>query len=160
VIDGSALTTWDRIPPFIFGLTAAFGGMGVLPYLRLIEATARHLRSARAMNNFRLLYVRELREHFAAKGWTPNLPVDPRYPDEFAPTSGPGVTMIVLAVIDATYISIGLLGLSGARPTAVLVVCWISLTAIVLFLIYYVRANVSRRRRQPENPFGYPSVES
>jgi hypothetical protein len=160
VLDPAALTSWHRIPPYVFALTAIFGAMGVLPYLRLIEATSRHLRTARAMNNFRLLYVEELRDHFLEVGWAPNLPIDPAYPEAFAPTSGPGVTAIGLAIVDAAYISIGLLGLSGARPTAIVVTVWITVTATLLFLVYHVRMGAARRRREPANPYGFPSVES
>jgi hypothetical protein len=160
VLDAAALTAWHRIPAYVFALVVVFGMMGVLPYLRLIEATSRHLRTARAMNNFRLLYVRELRDHFRELGWSPNLPVDPAYPEAFAPTSGPGITVVGLAIVDSAYISVGLLGLSGARPTPVVVTVWIALTATALFLVYYVRSGISRRRGGPANPFGFPSVES
>lgn len=160
VYDASLLSHWSQIPGYVFGLITIFGALAVLPYMRLIEATSRHLRTARAMNNFRLLYVQELREHFAELGWRPNLPIDPKYPDTFAPMTGPGLTVIGLAVVDAAYISVGLLGLSGADPTPVVVVGWTALSALVLYLIYYVRSNVSRRRKQPANPFGYPDVES
>jgi hypothetical protein len=154
------LTSWSHIPPYVFAIVMAFGVMGVLPYIRLIEATSRHIRTARAMNNFRLLYVQELRGHFEELGWTPNLPIDPAYPDTFAPLSGPGITVIGLAVVDAAYISVGMLGLSRAAPTPVVVTSWIILTSVALFFMYYIRCNVSRRRRQPANPFGFPSVES
>jgi hypothetical protein len=160
VIDARALTSWEAIPSFVFATVTAFGLLSVLPYLRLIEATARHMRTARAMNNFRLLYVRELREHFETLGWTPNLPLDPRFPEIFAPLSGPGITVVGLAAVDAAYISVGLLGLSGARPTALVLTAWLVLTTLVLFLVYYIRSNVSRRRKQPSNPFGFPSVEA
>lgn len=160
VLDPAVLTAWHRIPPYVFALTVIFGAMGVLPYLRLIEATSRHLRTARAINNFRLLYVEELRDHFRELGWSPNLPVDPGFPDAFGPTSGPGLTAIGLAVVDSAYISIGLLGLSGARPTPVVVTVWILLTATLLLFIYYIRLGVSRHSRGPANPFGFPSVES
>lgn len=160
VLDPATLTVWRRIPGYVFGLIIAFGVMGVLPYIRLIEATSRHLRTARAMNNFRLLYVSELRGHFRRIGWTPNLPMDPRYPDTFSPLSGPGITVIGLAIVDAVYISVGLLGLSGARPTPVVVTAWTALTATALLLVYYIRSNVSRRRKEPANPFGFPHVES
>jgi hypothetical protein len=160
VLDAAALTAWHRIPPYVFALTAIFGAMGVLPYLRLIEATSRHLRTARAVNNFRLLYVEELRDHFREVGWAPNLPVDPNYPEAFAPTSGAGLTAIGLAIVDAAYISVGLLGLSGARPTGIVVTVWIAVTATLLLLIYYVRLGTARHRRGPANPFGFPSVES
>lgn len=160
VLAPAALGSWQRIPPYVFALVTAFGVLAMLPYLRLIEATARHMRTARAMNNFRLLYVNELRAHFAHLSWTPNLPVDPAYPDTFAPLSGPGITIIGLAVTDAAYVSIGMLGLSGAAPTPLVVAVWIALTTIALFLVYYIRSNVSRRRKQPANPFGFPRVES
>ncbi|MCO5970928.1 MULTISPECIES: hypothetical protein [Actinoallomurus] len=160
VLDPAALTSWHRIPAYVFALTAIFGAMGVLPYLRLIEATSRHLRTARAVNNFRLLYVEELRDHFSQVGWAPNLPVDPAYPEAFAPTSSSGLTAIGLAIVDAAYISIGLLGLSGARPTMIVVTVWIAVTATLLFLIYHVRLGAARRRQGPANPYGFPSVES
>lgn len=160
VIDPASLTQWRHIPPYVFGLTVAFGLFGVLPYLRLIEATSRHLRTARAMNNFRLLYVRELHAHFEELGWTPILPVDPKYPETFAPMSGPGITVIGLALVDSAYIAVGMLGLSGAAPSPLATAGWLTLTALVLLSVYYIRSNVSRRRRLPENPFGFPYVES
>ncbi|MFL6054342.1 MAG: hypothetical protein ACJ72W_15690 [Actinoallomurus sp.] len=160
VLDPAALTSWHRIPPYVFALTAIFGAMGILPYLRLIEATSRHLRTARAVNNFRLLYVEELRDHFGGIGWAPNLPVDPAYPEAFGPTSSSGLTAMGLAVVDAAYISVGLLGLSGTRPIPIIVTLWIAVTATLLFLIYHVRLGAARRHQGPANPYGFPSVES
>jgi hypothetical protein len=160
VLSPTVLATWDQLPAYVFGLVIAAGLLTMVPYLRLIEATNTHMRTARVMNNFRMLYVRELKDHFEEIEWAPNLPVDARYPETFAPASGPGVTIIVLALLDAAYIAVGLVGLSGATPTPMLLMVTIALAALVLFFFYYVRTNVSRRRRQPANPYGFPTVET
>lgn len=159
VIQPEVLTEWKRLPLYVFGLILAAGLLTVVPYLRLIEATNTHMRTARVMNNFRLLYVRELREVFEEIDWSPNLPVDARYPETFAPLSGPGVTILVLAILDGAYLAVGLIGLSGATPTPMLLVMTTALAALVLFFCYYVRSNVSRRRKQPANPYDFPTVE-
>lgn len=160
VLDPTVLASWQRLPAYVFGLIIAAGLLTMVPYLRLIEATNTHMRTARVMNNFRLLYVRELRDHFEDIDWAPNLPVDCRYPETFAPASGPGVTILVLAVLDAAYLAVGLVGLSGATPTPMLLAITIALSALVLWFCYYVRSNVSRRRHQPDNPYGFPTVET
>lgn len=160
VLDPSMLTAWEQMPAYIFGLVMAAGLLTMVPYLRLIEATNTHMRTARVMNNFRMLYVRELKEHFEDLEWAPNLPVDHRYPETFAPVSGPGLTILVLALLDASYLAVGLVGLSGATPTPMLLAVTIALSTVVLFFCYYVRSNVSRRRKQPANPYGFPSVEA
>jgi hypothetical protein len=160
VLDPKVLTAWDRLPLYVFGLILAAGLLSMVPYLRLIEATNTHLRTARVMNNFRMLYVRELKEHFDDLEWTPNLPIDARYPENFAPTSGPGVTVLILALLDAAYLAVGVIGLSGAPPTPMLLGVTVALSTVVLFFCYYIRSNVSRRRRQPANPYGFPTVET
>lgn len=160
VVAPHSLTSWTGVPLYLFGLLAAFGGLAVLPYLRVIEASITHARTARALNNFRLLYTLQLREEFTAAGWSPNLPVDPGFPDLFAPLSWPGITAVVLAVIDAAYVTVGLVGLARVRPAPVLITAIVTIVAALLFAVYYIRANVSSRRKRPTNPFGFPFVET
>jgi hypothetical protein len=160
VVAPQALTSWPRVPVVLFGLLAAFGGLAVLPYLRVIEASITHARTARALNNFRLLYSVRLRDDFVAAGWSPNLPVDPGYPALFAPLSWPGITALVLALLDASYITVGLIGLARARPTPVLIAVLVAAVAALLFATCYIRTNVLRRRRRPTNPFGFPFIET
>jgi hypothetical protein len=160
VIEPEVLTTWEKLPLYVFGLIMAAGLLTMVPYLRLIEATNTHMRTARVMNNFRLLYVRELQNTFEGLEWSPNLPVDARYPETFAPASGPGVTILVMALLDAAYLAVGLIGLSGATPTPMLLAMTTALAAVVLFFCYYIRSNVSRRRKQPDNPYDFPTVET
>ncbi|GAA3107800.1 hypothetical protein [Streptosporangium carneum] len=160
VIDPAALASWDRVPWYLFAVVAAFGLLSVLPFLRLIEAVNAHMRTARALNNFRLLYVVQLKDHFSALGWTPNLPVDPRYPETYAPLAWPGINVMMLALVNGSYIAVGVLGLVGADPDAALLAVVIGLLALVHYFAYYVRANVSRQRRLPQNPFHFPNVET
>ncbi|MEV7004867.1 hypothetical protein [Streptosporangium sp. NPDC051022] len=160
VIDPTTLTAWARVPWYLFAVIAAFGLLSVLPFLRLIEAVNAHMRTARALNNFRLLYVVQLKDHFSALGWTPNLPVDPRYPETYAPLAWPGINVMMLALVNGVYIAVGVLGLAGVSPNAVLLTVVVGLLALVHYLVYYVRANVSRQRRLPRNPFHFPNVET
>lgn len=160
VVPGADLASWQHLPGYLFALLAAFGVLAVLPYLRMIEASITHVRTARAMNNFRLLYARELQREFRARGWSPNLPVDPSYPDSFAPLSWPGINAIVLAGLEASYITIGMVGLARVQPDPVLIVFGIVILTLLLFGMYYIRTNVSRRRKEPANPLGFPRVET
>ncbi|MGV9597094.1 hypothetical protein ACWDR1_10535 [Streptosporangium sandarakinum] len=160
VIDPRALTSWDGVPGYLFAMVTAFGLLNMLPFLRLIEAVNAHMRTARAINNFRLLYVVQLKDHLSALGWTPNLPVDPRYPETYAPLAWPGVNVMMLAVVNGAYMAVGVLGLVGADPNPGLLMVVIGLIALIHYFIYYVRANVSRRRRLPHNPYHFPNVET
>ena len=159
VLAPASLESWNRVPGYLFALLAAFGVLAILPYLRMIEASITHVRTARALNNFRLLYARELRGEFAARGWSPNLPVDPSYPDSFAPLSWPGINAMVLAALESSYITVGLVGLARVRPAPLLVGFGIAVITLLLFSLYYIRTNISRRRREPDNPLGFPRVE-
>jgi hypothetical protein len=159
VLQPAAVTFWSRIPGYVFALLLAFGALAVLPYLRMIEASIAHVRTARAINNFRLLYARELREHFLAGGWTPNLPVDPHYPESFAPLSWPGINAIVLAVLVAAEISVGVIGVSRVRPAPALIAFGVLTVGLILFGIYFVRTAVPSRRK-PVNPLGFTDVET
>jgi hypothetical protein len=160
VVSPQMLTTWHSVPWHLFATVAAFGLLSVLPFLRLIEAVNAHMRTARALNNFRLLYTVHLKDQFAALGWTPNLPVDPRYPETYAPLAWPGINVMMLALVNSSYIAVGVLGMIGAAPTAALLLVIIGLLALVHYFVYYVRANVSRQRRLPHNPFHFPNVET
>ncbi|MFB9721109.1 hypothetical protein [Planobispora longispora] len=160
VIPPSALITWEQAPGYLFAMVAAFGLLSFLPFLRLIEAVNAHMRTARALNNFRLLYVVQLKDHFSALGWSPNLPVDPRYPETYAPLAWPGVNVMMLALVNSSYIAVGTLGLFRAELHPPVVMVIISLLALVHYFVYYVRANVSRQRRLPQNPFHFPNVET
>ena len=149
VIDPASLTVWNRIPPYLFALVAAFGLLGVLPFLRLIEAVNAHARTARAINNYRLLYTTRLKDEL---GWEPNLPLDPRFPETYAPLAWPGINVMMLATVNASYLTVGITGLSGSAPHPVLLLCSIMLVALVHYAVYYVRCNVTRRRRFPREP--------
>ncbi|WP_344914261.1 hypothetical protein [Streptosporangium oxazolinicum] len=160
VVSPQMLTTWHSVPWHLFAMVAAFGLLSVLPFLRLIEAVNAHMRTARALNNFRLLYAVHLKDQFAALGWTPNLPVDPRYPETYAPMAWPGINVMMLALVNSSYIAVGVLGMIGAAPAVALLLVVIGLLALVHYFVYYVRANVSRQRRLPHNPFHFPNVET
>jgi len=160
VVPASSMASWAHIPVYLFGLLAAFGLLAILPYLRMIEASTTHVRTARAINNFRLLYARELRAEFAARGWSPNLPVDPSYPEPFAPLSWPGINAIVLALLEAVYITVGMVGLAKVQPAPLLIAFGTVAITLLLFSVYYIRTNVSRRRKEPANLLGFPRVET
>lgn len=160
VVAASSMASWVHIPGYLFGLLAVFGLLAILPYLRMIEASITHVRTARAMNNFRLLYARGLRAEFATLGWSPNLPVDPSYPDSFAPLSWPGINAIVLAMLEAAYITVGMVGLAKVRPAPLLIAFGTAVLTLLLFGMYYIRTNVSRRRREPANLLDFPRVET
>ncbi|WP_030921684.1 hypothetical protein [Streptosporangium amethystogenes] len=160
VISPNMLASWQSAPWYLFATVAAFGLLSVLSFLRLIEAVNAHMRTARALNNFRLLYVVHLKDQFSALGWTPNLPVDPRYPETYAPLAWPGINVMMLALVNSSYIAVGVLGMIGAVPTTALLLVIIGLLAMIHYFVYYVRANVSRQRRLPHNPFHFPNVET
>ncbi|MEV0199515.1 hypothetical protein [Nonomuraea sp. NPDC050691] len=157
VVDPRSLTSWHTVPWYLFAMVTAFGLLSVLPFLRLIEAVNAHARTARAINNFRLLYATRLKDELA---WSPNLPVDPRFPETFAPLAWPGINVMTLAVANSSYLVVGVTGLSGQAPNAVLLTTSVTLVALVHYSIYYVRCNVTRRRRLPRNPYEFPNVET
>jgi hypothetical protein len=157
VVDPQNLTEWHRVPWYLFALVAAFGLLSVLPFLRLIEAVNAHARTARAINNFRLLYVARLKDEL---NWSPNLPVDPRFPETYAPLAWPGINVMMLAIVNSTYLTVGVSGLSGQDPNLLILLSSITLVALVHYSVYYVRCNVSRRRRLPHNPYEFPNLET
>lgn len=160
VVAPAALTSWAHVPRYLFGLLLASGLLAVLPYLRMIEASITHARTARAMNNFRLLYTLQLRPEFTALGWSPNLPVDPRFPAVFAPLSWSGITAIALAVLDAAWIAAGVIGVTGIRPEPILLASGTAGLTSLLLGVCYLRAGRLAHWRRPANPFGFPSVET
>ncbi|MGW0806101.1 hypothetical protein [Nonomuraea sp. NPDC002799] len=157
VVDPQSLTEWQRVPWYLFALVTAFGLLSVLPFLRLIEAVNAHARTARAINNFRLLYVTRLRDEL---GWSPNLPTDPRFPETYAPLTWPGINVMTLATVNSTYLTVGVTGLSDQEPSLLPLMTGVLLVALVHYAVYYVRCNVSRRRRLPHNPYEFPHVET
>ncbi|MEU4231857.1 hypothetical protein AB0F17_46820 [Nonomuraea sp. NPDC026600] len=157
VVDPQNLTEWHRVPWYLFALVAAFGLLSVLPFLRLIEAVNAHARTARAINNFRLLYVARLKNEL---NWSPNLPVDPRFPETYAPLAWPGINVMMLAIVNSTYLTVGVSGLSRQDPNLLMLLTGITLVALVHYSVYYVRCNVTRRRRLPHNPYEFPNLET
>ncbi|MEV4168078.1 MULTISPECIES: hypothetical protein [unclassified Nonomuraea] len=157
VVDPQSLTRWQDVPWYLFALVTAFGLLSVLPFLRLIEAVNAHARTARAINNFRLLYATKLRDDL---DWSPNLPIDPRFPETYAPLAWPGINVMMLATVNSTYLTVGVTGLSGQEPNLLLLMTGILLVALVHYAVYYIRCNVTRRRRLPRNPYRFPYLES
>lgn len=157
VVDPQDLTEWQRVPWYLFALVAAFGLLSVLPFLRLIEAVNAHARTARAINNFRLLYVGRLKDEL---DWSPNLPVDPRFPETYAPLAWPGINVMMLAIVNSTYLTVGVSGLGRQDPNLPMLLSSITLVALIHYSVYYVRCNVSRRRRLPHNPYEFPNLET
>ncbi|MEU4545515.1 hypothetical protein [Nonomuraea dietziae] len=157
VVNPADLTRWDTVPWYLYALVAAFGLLAVLPFLRLIEAVNAHARTARALNNFRLLYVTRLKDEF---DWSPNLPVDPRFPETYAPLAWPGINVMMLSIVNSVYLTVGVTGLSKGELNVPLLLISIMLVALVHYSVYYVRCNVTRRRRLPHNPYNFPNVET
>ncbi|MEU4577912.1 hypothetical protein [Nonomuraea sp. NPDC023979] len=157
VVDPESLTAWQSVPWYLFALVVAFGVLAVLPFLRLIEAVNAHARTARAINNFRLLYATRLA---ADLGWSPNLPVDPRFPETYAPLAWPGVNVMVLSLVNSAYLTVGVTGLARQEPNALLLLFGVLMVALVHYSVYYVRCNVSRRRRLPRSPYEFPNLET
>ncbi|GAA2675401.1 MULTISPECIES: hypothetical protein [Nonomuraea] len=157
VVNPADLTRWDTVPWYLYALVAAFGLLAVLPFLRLIEAVNAHARTARALNNFRLLYVTRLKDEF---DWSPNLPVDPRFPETYAPLAWPGINVMMLSIVNSAYLTVGVTGLSKGELNVPLLLISIMLVALVHYSVYYVRCNVTRRRRLPHNPYNFPNVET
>jgi hypothetical protein len=163
VLPPAALTGWQHLPRYLFALLAAFGLLAVLPYLRMIDASITHARTARAMNNFRLLYTLELRAEFTALGWHPNLPVDPHFPAAFSPLAWPGITAIALAGLEGIWMAFGLAGLLGIRPPSLMPSLLLAAAAAAiagsLVALYHVRAD-RPSEGPPGNPSGYPPLET
>ncbi|MGN9837335.1 hypothetical protein ACTMTI_04325 [Nonomuraea sp. H19] len=157
VVDPQSLTQWQRVPWYLFAMITAFGLLSVLPFLRLIEAVNAHARTARAINNFRLLYATRLRN---ALDWSPNLPIDPRFPETYAPLAWPGINVMVLATVNSTYLTVGVTGLSAQEPNLLTLMTGILVVALLHYAVYYVRCNVTRRRRLPRNPYEFPNLET
>ncbi|GAA3542692.1 hypothetical protein GCM10022419_023580 [Nonomuraea rosea] len=157
VVDPQSLTEWDRVPWYLFALVTAFGLLSVLPFLRLIEAVNAHARTARAINNFRLLYATRLR---TVLDWSPNLPIDPRFPETYAPLAWPGVNVMMLSLVNSTYLTVGVTGLGSREPSLLLLMTGILLVALIHYAVYYVRCNVTRRRRLPQHPYEFPDLET
>ncbi|MEW9550099.1 hypothetical protein [Nonomuraea sp. NPDC050783] len=157
VVDPQSLTQWHRVPWYLFALVVAFGLLSVLPFLRLIEAVNAHARTARAINNFRLLYTTRLVKDL---DWSPNLPIDPRFPETYAPLAWPGINVMMLALVNSTYLTVGMTGLTGQEPGLPSLMTGILLVTLVHYAVYYVRCNVSRRRRLPHNPYEFPNLET
>lgn len=157
VIDPQDLTRWETVPVYLFALVAVFGLLGVLPFLRLIEAVNAHGRTARAINNFRLLYTMRLKDEL---DWSPNLPVDPRFPETYAPLAWPGINVMMMAIVNSAYLTIGVTGLAKQYPNIPLLLLSVLLVSLVHYAIYYVRCNVTRRRRLPHNPYQFPNLET
>jgi hypothetical protein len=157
VVDPQSLTEWQRVPWYLFALVTAFGLLSILPFLRLIEAVNAHARTARAINNFRLLYATRLRNEL---DWSPNLPIDPRFPETYAPLAWPGINVMMLSIVNSTYLTVGVTGLSRQYPHLLLLMTGILLVALVHYAVYYVRCNVTRRRRLPHNPYEFPNLET
>ncbi|MFC4111208.1 hypothetical protein [Nonomuraea zeae] len=157
VVYPQSLTEWHRVPWYLFALVTAFGLLSVLPFLRLIEAVNAHARTARAINNFRLLYATRLR---TTLGWSPNLPIDPGFPETYAPLAWPGVNVMMLSLVNSTYLTVGVLGLGSQEPNVLLLMTGILLVTLIHYAVYYVRCNVTRRRRLPHNPYEFPNLET
>ncbi|NRQ30320.1 hypothetical protein HII36_00480 [Nonomuraea sp. NN258] len=157
VVDPQSLTRWELVPWYLFALVTVFGLLSVLPFLRLIEAGNAHARTARAINNFRLLYTSKLRGQL---GWSPNLPTDPAFPDTYRPLAWPGINVMMLGLANSTYLTVGITGLSKQAPNPLLLVLSTLLVALVHYAVYYVRCNVTKRRRLPRSPYHQPNLET
>ena len=161
VVSPQMLTTWHSVPWHLFAMVAAFGLLSVLPFLRLIEAVNAHMRTARAAQQFPPALrcppqgpVRGPRLDSLTCWW------HPRYPETYAPMAWPGDQRDD-AGPGQQLLHRGRRARDGrGRPTVALLLVIIGLLALVHDFVYYVRANVSRQRRLPHNPFHFPNVET
>jgi hypothetical protein len=54
---------------------------------------------------------------------------------------------MVLAALESSYVTVGMVGLARVRPAPLVVGFGIVVSTLLLFSVYYVRTNISRRRR-------------
>lgn len=159
VFQPDLLGAWRTIPGYLYLLVLGFGLLSIVPFLRFVEVNGTHMRTARAINNFRLLYSRGLAHYFDSLGWKPNLPVDPTYPETYAPLGWAGVNVMVLGVLNSTYIGTGVVGLSIAEPSFPVIAVVTLGFSLAHFLVYYIRSTMTRRNSLPLNLLGAENVE-
>jgi hypothetical protein len=161
VVDPEQLASFETVPNYLDAFVLLCGIVNIVPLLRFIEVTGTHMRTARAINNFRQLYSGRLEHLFRASKWNPNLPVDPNYPPTFSVFSWPSLYIAIVSIANACYISIGVTGLDSASPISGAGITILMIFALVQYGIYYLRYRIVKNLgAQPTNPQQYPRIET
>lgn len=157
VITPEELTTWKDIPGMIFAFLVGFGLLGVVPLMRFAETTRTHLRTLRAVNNFRWLYSEALRVSIFEKyQWKHSLPVDPTFPQMFRVRRWDVINAFALSSVNAAFLSVGIIGLSKGTDNSdsfswlLFVVILLLSGGLLWFLVWYLMAG--NPSKTPTNP--------
>jgi len=142
IIKHSVLYSFETIPFYIFAFIFICGLANIIPLIRFIEVTGTHMRTARAINNFRRFYTINLASKFEDSNWTPNLPTDPNFPPTFSILSWSSFNISFFAIINSSYITIGIFGFDGNSPISASGFFIIIILSIIQYSMYYFKGKI------------------
>jgi len=111
VLTPDVFNSFSDMPKYIYYFVLICGIANVIPLMRFIEANRTHMRTARAINHFRKLYMQCMKDFCNNNSWFTNLPTDKFYPKTFSPHSWAGVYIAVTILLNSLYINLGFAGL-------------------------------------------------
>jgi hypothetical protein len=160
VISPENLLKPDKLPPFIFAFIFICGSANIISLIRFIEVTGTHMRTARAINNFRRLYSIMLKDFFEDIKWSPNLPTDPKFPPTFSLVSWAGIIIALFVVVNSIYMTIGIFGYIENNPLSFYGITFFLITAFMQYSLYPLKGKIKRRfNPAPKDEFNFPKVE-
>jgi hypothetical protein len=136
IIQPDVFNSFTTTPTYIFTFILICGLANLIPLFRFIEVSSTHMRTARVINNFRLYYCINMRNHFTRIDWEPNLPVDPDYPQSFGIFNWTGINIIFMVAINSFYISLGIFGMDHHNPFSISGICTFLFCFILQYIVY------------------------
>ncbi len=134
VIPLDDIVTFSKIPDFLFLLTLVSGILGIIPFTRLVDAHCRRLRNVRMINNFRRLYVEELRKFQV--NWKPNIPWNPTYPPSISIVYWEVWYFLFIGILNSLYVYIGISGLDANVSTATQIISAVGVLAVHVYVLF------------------------
>lgn len=115
--------------PFVLGLVLIVAGVGnTVPFIFIVDSQVNALYCVRAINHFRGVYVQLMRAGIPGmEHYQPALPVDWHSPRAFKPTGTAGILVVALTLINALYVSSGIIIVSNVAQAMffpLLLVLW------------------------------------
>jgi len=121
-IDLSDVTNLRHLPYIVVYITLGSGVLGILILLVVIHYRLDVLLYARAINSFRGFYVAKLHEDSQNSRFStlhPDMPTTSDVPKYFEPLREVGILVLGFACVNATYLTLAALNLSGGAINAI-----------------------------------------
>lgn len=139
VITITSFNSFEDIPNYLYIFMLICGLASIVPLWHFIESNSTYMRTIRNINNFRDYYTKVLDKEFDAIKWDKNfLQTDKTKPKAYNLNNWAGTHVLLMAIVNSTYISIGI-SCSDGKGLTIMPLITVFFVSLILQITLYAR---------------------